>query len=122
MSDDHQSALEPLEEDGSQDGTSRLLPVQLQNLDCVEGRYVNLVNVNHDRASFQVIFSQFMQPVILSPLDAERLAEQNFVTANVVARLVFTPLMMEETIKLLQFELDNYHQDLQAASGSDADG
>lgn len=119
MSDDHESTLD---QDGGQDGTSRLLPIQLQNLDNVEGRYVNLVNVNHDRASFQVIFSQFMQPVILSPLDAERLAEQNFVPANVVAKLVFTPLMMEETIKLLQYELDNYHQDIQAASGSDSDG
>ena len=87
-----------------------VLPIRLSGLDDRDARYVNLLNVNFDRASFQIVFSQFLQPVVTSPHDARQLAAQGYVPAKVVARLIFTPLMMEETINLLQAQLDRFHQ------------
>ena len=94
------------------------LPIRLTNLDDYEARYVNLIHVNSDRASFQLTFSQFLQPVLATPDDAERLVSQGYVPAKVIARLLFTPLMMEETISLMQHELDQYYaEQRQTAEG-----
>jgi len=86
----------------------RLVPIRLVGVDAIEAKYANVVHVNFDRAAFQIILSQFLQPVILSPEDARDLAQKGFAPATVVGKFVFTPLMMEQTINLLQRQLDAY--------------
>ncbi len=100
---------EPLE--SNQDiADEQPLQIRLTNLSDHEAKYVNVLHVNADRASFQVTFSQFLQPIVTTTHDRRELSEQGFVPARVIARLVFTPMMMEETISLLQQQLDQFRQ------------
>lgn len=98
-------------EEGADEAVDAVLPIRLADLDDHEARYVNLLNVNYDRASFQVIFSQFLQPVVTSSDDARRLAGQGFVPAKPIARLLLTPLMMEETIALFELQLRRFREE-----------
>lgn len=94
------------------------LPIRLLGLEDVEARYANLLHVNFDRAAFSVTFSQFMPPLLTGPEDARQLADQGYLPAKVVTRLVFTPLMVEQTIDLLRSQLDRYREQDGGEGGS----
>lgn len=85
----------------------RPLPIRLMD-DAIEGHFSNLLHVNFDRTVFQVTFSQILFPTITAPDEARALNTQGYVPAKVLARLIFTPKMVEETIQLLQKQLDSF--------------
>lgn len=84
------------------------LLVRLIDAESLQAEYTNFIHVNFDRAAFQVIFSQFFQPLITAPDDATQLAERGYVPARPLARLVLSPLMMQQTIDILQRQLNAY--------------
>lgn len=107
------------QEDLSADDPEVSLSIRLTDLDNVEAAYANLVQLNFDQAAFQVVFAQFLPPMVTGPDEARRLADRGYVPAKVVARMVFTPLMVEQTIELLQRQLDRYRTELaQEATGT----
>ena len=92
------------------------IPIRVIYDEGIPAQYANLLTVNFDRAAFQVIFSQAMQPVVLSDGDARRIVDAGYFRANLIARLIFTPLMVEQTINILQSQLDQFRQQQDDAS------
>lgn len=86
------------------------LGVRLVGLDDLPAQYVNLISINFDQYAFQLVFAQAMQPVVTAPSDVEEMQSRGYVPATVMARLVLTPVMMEQTIDLLMGQLDRYRQ------------
>jgi len=90
------------------------LIVRITGLEDLQPAYSNLVHVNFDSAAFQVVFSQLLQPVITSSNDAKELADRGYIGAQAVARLILTPQMLEETISILERQLNNFRERDQA--------
>lgn len=91
-------------EDGSRVPVT--LPIRVTGLDDLEARLTNWVAANFDGAIFQLVFGQFMEPLIMGPDDPAHLAEQGHVPVRPVARLALTPETMVQVIELLQGQLD----------------
>ncbi len=91
----------------------RVITVRLESLAETEARYANIVHVNSDLVTFQVIFSQATQPIILGPDDAKQIEEQGYIPARVVARLILTPTAFEQTIDVMQAQLKRYRQQVE---------
>ena len=87
--------------------------VRLQDIESHRAEYANLIHCNFDRAAFQVVFAQFLQPLILSSEDAKELGERGFIPARPLTRLILTPQMVRETIELLQRQLANFEEQSQ---------
>ncbi len=98
-------------EAGNADGSSqrREVHTRLANMDGVAPQYANVVHVNTDQLMFQVVFSRFLQPVVTTDEDRERLRTTNTVDAEVVARLLLAPEVVDQTIQLLQAFLNEYY-------------
>lgn len=95
------------------------LGVRLAGINDLPAQYVNLISINFDQAAFQVVFAQAMQPVVTVPADVEEVQSRGYVPATVMARLVLTPMMMEQTIEILRSQLDRYQQQtVDVTSGS----
>lgn len=94
------------------------LGVRLVGLEALPAQFVNMISTNFDQNAFQVVFAQAMQPLVTGPLDAEEIQERGYVPATVLARLVLTPLMMEQTVEILKAQLDRYRQAVGVTSES----
>ena len=88
----------------------RSITVQLDGLEEVTPQFANIVHANNDRQAFQLVFSQLMPPVILGPEDREALFRQGAVSAKVVARIILTPLVLEQFIDVLRTQLGQYQE------------
>lgn len=98
-------------------GQRREVQTRLANIDEVSPQYANLVHVNTDRLMFQVVFSRFLQPVVSTEADRERLQAADTLDAEVVARLLLSPEVVDQTIQLLQAFLNEYY--VRAAQSED---
>ncbi len=102
---DHNHATDPIEI-GSNIG------VRIAGVDDIPAHYVNLISSNFDQAAFQVVFAQLMPPIVMRPEDAEELTRRGFVEARALARVVLTPVMLEQTIQNLTAQLENFKRQL----------
>ena len=90
----------------------RSISIEIVGLDDVSPQFANLVHVNNDSQSFQLIFSQVMPPILFGPDDRRELFERGTVPAKVVARIVLTPKVMEQTIDVLRTQFERYQETL----------
>lgn len=90
-------------------GQRRQVQPRLVNIDDVTPQYANLVHVNTDELMFQVVFSRFLQPVVTTEEDRERLRTTDTLEAEVVARLLLPPEVVDQTIQLLHAFLTRYY-------------
>lgn len=95
----------------------RSIKIELVGLDDVVPAFANLVHANNDSQSFQLIFSQLMPPLLFSPGDRQELFAQGAIPARVVARIVLTPQVLEQTIDVLRTQFERF----QAAQAQLAD-
>ncbi len=72
--------------------------------------FSNFISASHDRAVFQILFGQFMQPIIASPADEQAILEKGFADVKPLVRFVFTPMMMQEMIDIFTSQLETYNQ------------
>lgn len=86
----------------------RVVPVRLVGLDEEPARFANIVQVNSDPTTIQVLFAQWLQPALASPDQARHITERGYAIAHVQARLVLTPRMVEETIEVLTKQLEQF--------------
>ena len=66
------------DEDDQEVAFTRPVSVRLQDIESHRAEYANLIHCNFDRAAFQVVFAQFLQPLILSSEDAKELGGRVF--------------------------------------------
>ena len=99
----------------------RPLAIRIGGITELPASYANLVHVNFDNDVLHVLFSQLTQPVITSPQDAQDLEATGYVEARCVARLILTPKMIEETLRILDASLSQFHErkELVATGASD---
>jgi hypothetical protein len=86
------------------------VPVRLVEFDETPVHFVTAVHVTDEWAVFQLVFSQFMQPVVLGSVDVEAIARRGYVPARGVARLALTPALVEETIAVLRAQLERHNE------------
>ena len=96
---------EPTEQ-GPQSGVQ--VTARVVGLDELTPQYVNILHVNNDPMAFQVVFSQYIPPLAFEPEEIKRITEQGFVEARPVARLIMTPMMVQQTIEVLTKQLAIY--------------
>ncbi len=105
--------------------TVRSISVQLDGLDQVAPQFANLIHANNDRQVFQIVFSQLMPPLVLGPEDSEAFLQRGSISATVVARVVLTPLVLEQFIDVLRTQLARYQESQEDAASrppASADG
>lgn len=86
------------------------IAVRIGGLDTLPATFVNLVHVNFDNETFQLLFSQLTQPVITSSYDSREIGERGYVVAKCAARVLVTPDMAEEIVKVLTSTLDRFRE------------
>lgn len=95
--------------------------LRIVDAESVPAQYVNVLSANHDSESFQIVFAQVMQPVATWSADVDDIRTRGYMEAQVVARLILTPGMMERTIEVLKIEMERRAQQLSAQSQGGAD-
>ena len=103
----------------------RTITVDILGLEEVIPQFANIVHVNNDREVFQIVFSQLMPPMVLGPEDREELTKRGTVQAKVVARVIVTPLILEQMIDVLRTQFGVYQklqEQLSAATAGPTDG
>lgn len=93
---------------GNAGETEVVLPVRVIGLDDQPAVFANIIQVNYLPSAFQVVLAQWLPPALASPDQVQQVAERGYAVAHVVARLVLTPQMVEESIQVLQAQLDQY--------------
>lgn len=101
MDNDQESTEEPEES---------VITVRLSGLEDIAPQYVNLVHANNDREIFQVIFSQVTPPIIMGPEDSAELVRRGTIPGKVIARVILTPTVLEQTIDVLQTQFRRYRE------------
>lgn len=97
------------------------LGVRLTGVENLIPHYVNLITSNFDSAAFQIVFGQVLPPVVTMPGQEEELALQGYIEGPAVARLIFTPTMLEQTIQNLTTQLENYRRQSIVDTGETGD-
>lgn len=95
---------------------------KLVGLDEIVPQYVNIIHATNDQQVFQVVFSQVMPPLITGPEDAKMLLDRGTVPAQVVARLIFTPALIEQAIDVFQTQLARYREQQDVVAPETQDG
>jgi hypothetical protein len=85
-----------------------VVTIRLSGLEDVVPQFANVVHANNDREIFQLIFSQVTPPILLSAEDAEELARRGTISGRIIARIILTPTILEQTIDVLQTQLRRY--------------
>lgn len=98
-----------MREAGNGDGpTQREVQTRLANFETVVPQYANLVHVNTDQLTIQIVFSRFLQPVVTTEEDRERWRTAGALEAEVVARVLLPPEVVDQAVQLLQAFLNDY--------------
>ena len=98
-------------------------------MDEVLVQFATGMHVTNELGAFHLVFSRFTQPVFLTPADYEPYAKQGFVPADVVARVIVTPPVLEELIRVLQEQLERsrdasqrWSEQMDQGAGQDNEG
>ncbi len=85
-----------------------IVPIRVVDFDEHPASYVNLVQINFDRAAFQMVLIQFLPPPVGAEALGRLVEEQGFLQAKVMARLVLTEEMVELLIRDLTSQLEAF--------------
>jgi hypothetical protein len=77
----------------------------MMNFDETPVQFATGLHVTAEQGAFQLVFWQFLQPIVATPADFEPLREQGFVPARVLTRIVLTPQVLEDAIEALRQQL-----------------
>lgn len=94
------------DENGALDDSEEGVPARFVGMDEVDVQFATGLHVTSEFGAFQLVFSRFTQPVFLSSADYEPYAKQGYVPVSVISRIMVTPLVLEEMVRVLQEQLE----------------
>jgi hypothetical protein len=94
------------DENGASEDAEEGVPPRFVGMHEVDVQFATGLHVTSEFGAFQLVFSRFTQPVFLSSADYEPYAKQGYVPVDVVSRIVVTPQVLEDMVRVLQEQLE----------------
>lgn len=91
---------------GALDAADEGVPPRFVGMDEVDVEFATGLHVTNEYGAYQLVFSRFTQPIFLSQADYEPYAKQGYVPVNVVSRVIVTPPVLEEMVRVLHEQLE----------------
>lgn len=99
-----------------------VVSVRMVGFDQVPAQFATGMHVTTELGAVQLVFSQFLQPVVLSEADFAVYAAQGYVPSQVIARVIVTPPVLEDIIRVLQQQLARYRDRVAELEGASPEG
>ena len=100
----------------------RFAEIRLANLEDIDLEYANLVHATIEPLALQIVFSRLVQPVATTQAEREQWEAATTVDATVVARILMPPSVVEQTIALLQQQMERHRQQFAATPQGSTEG